>query len=206
MVSVDIGEYARNTEDAWRKLREQLKQIVRDVTADDARLSELQEGIAALRRANADRLSALQGLSDAALEEQQRATSLTLNDTDDEVVLDKETSVIQEEPEQQAATPSVDDDREEHRRPIPHTPRNPDSSVVLDEAIPAAQGEPDEQNPPTSAEDVALGAQAEAGDIEEPVRPKATRSKSSKTKKPPAVEQTSLLEDVAEEGRQDERE
>ncbi len=204
MVSVDIGEYARTTEDAWRKLREQLKQIVRDVTDDDARLSELQEGIAALRRANADRRSALQGLYDAALEEQQRATSLTLNDTDDEVVLDKETPVTQEEPEQQAAAPSVDDDREEHRRPIPHTPRDPDSGVVLDEAISAGQAEPDEQNPPASAEGVALEAQVEAGDVVKPVRPKATTSKSSRTEKSSADEQTSLLEDVAEEGRQDE--
>jgi hypothetical protein len=202
MASVDIGEYAGTTEDAWRKVRERLKQVVRDVTADDVRLSELQEGIAVLRRASADRLSALQALCDAAFEEQQRATSLTLNDTDDEVVLDEEASVIQEEPEQQATTPPVDQHRE-LQRPVPHAPIDIDSGAVLDVDKPPAQGESDE---PPSGEDPTPGAQTEAGDTEKPSPPKATRSTSSRTKKPAAVEQASLLEDVPEEARRDERE
>lgn len=101
---MDISDYASATADKWRSLRQQLKELIQDVSADGDRLKELEKGIAALRSDNATRLSVLEGLFEVASEEQQRATSLTLNVMDDDVVLDKDVPVFEKEPKEPAST------------------------------------------------------------------------------------------------------
>ena len=89
-MSIDGGSrYAR-----WKNLRGHLKQIVRLADENSDRLAALEEEAAEIREVNLRLTEAIQVLGDLANEEVQREISLTLNDTDYEVVIDAAPDVL----------------------------------------------------------------------------------------------------------------
>lgn len=72
----------------WKALRGYLKQIIKIADENSDRLSSLENEASRLRESNLKLTEAVQVLSDLANEEVQREISLTLNDTDYDIVMD----------------------------------------------------------------------------------------------------------------------
>lgn len=72
----------------WKALRGYLKQIIKIADENSDRLSSLENEASRLRESNLKLTEAVQVLSDLANEEVQREISLTLNDTDYDIVID----------------------------------------------------------------------------------------------------------------------
>lgn len=86
----------------WKALRGYLKQIIKIADENSDRLSSLENEASKLRESNLKLTEAVQVLSDLANEEVQREISLTLNDTDYDIVIDTPESTF---PFSDAATP-----------------------------------------------------------------------------------------------------
>ena len=72
----------------WKSLRGHLKQLVQVVDENNDRIAALKEEASQIRERNLKLAEAIQILSDLANEEVQREISLTLNDTDYDIVMD----------------------------------------------------------------------------------------------------------------------
>lgn len=72
----------------WKSLRGHLKQLVQVVDENNDRIAALKEEVSQIRERNLKLAEAIQILSDLANEEVQREISLTLNDTDYDIVMD----------------------------------------------------------------------------------------------------------------------
>lgn len=73
----------------WKNLRGHLKQLARLADENSDRMAALESEIAQVRAVNLKLAEVTQILSDLANEEVQREISLTLNDTDFEIVVDR---------------------------------------------------------------------------------------------------------------------
>lgn len=115
-MSIDGGSRSAR----WKNLRGHLKQIVRLADENSDRLAALEEEAAEIREVNLRLTEAIQVLGDLANEEVQREVSLTLNDTDYEVVIDAAPDVLTQ-PGSEESTPAEEffdsvDLREELKR------------------------------------------------------------------------------------------
>lgn len=72
----------------WKALRGYLKEIIKAADENSDRLSLLESDVSKLRESNLKLTEAIQVLSDLANEEVQREISLTLNDTNYDIVID----------------------------------------------------------------------------------------------------------------------
>lgn len=78
----------------WKALRGYLKQIIEIADENSDRLSSLESETSKLRESNLKLTEVIQVLSDLANEEVQREVSLTLNDTDYDIVIDTPEGII----------------------------------------------------------------------------------------------------------------
>lgn len=91
----------------WKNLRGHLKQLTRLADENSDRMAALESEIAQVKAVNLKLTEVIQALSDLANEEVQREISLTLNDTDFEIVVDRpsqESTVTSKEIELDAYT------------------------------------------------------------------------------------------------------
>ena len=91
----------------WKNLRGHLKQLIRLADENSDRMAALESEIAQVKAVNLKLTEVIQALSDLANEEVQREISLTLNDTDFEIVVDRpsqESTVTSKEIELDAYT------------------------------------------------------------------------------------------------------
>lgn len=84
--SVSIDGKSRSAR--WKNLRGHLKQVIRLADENSDRLGALETELAQIREANLKLTEVVQVLSDLANEEVQREISLTLNDTEYDIVVD----------------------------------------------------------------------------------------------------------------------
>lgn len=83
-ISLDGGSRSSR----WKNLRSHLKQLIQIADENSDRLASIEAEAAQIRENNLKLTEAIQTLSDLANEEVQREVSLTLNDTDFDVVVD----------------------------------------------------------------------------------------------------------------------
>ena len=91
----------------WKSLRGHLKQLIRLADENSDRMAALESEVTQVRAVNLKLTEAIQALGDLANEEVQREISLTLNDTDFEIVVDRpnqESAATVEEAETNAYT------------------------------------------------------------------------------------------------------
>lgn len=89
LVTTDVSFGSPTRSGRWADLRSYLKQAIQAVDTHSDKLAEIQQEIESVRNDNLRLAESLQALCDAANEEVQRETSLTLNDMDYDVVIDE---------------------------------------------------------------------------------------------------------------------
>ena len=118
-MSIDGGSRSAR----WKNLRGHLKQIVRLADENSDRLAALEEEAAEIREVNLRLTEAIQDLGDLANEEVQREISLTLNDTDYEVVIDAAPDVLTQPGSEESAPAGEFFDSVDLREELKRLPR-----------------------------------------------------------------------------------
>lgn len=101
-MNVDFNQYAYMQSEQWDTLKQQLKQLVDEITSREASLEGLEKELSSLRQSNTSCLLELNELCEFANKEKQRAISLTLNDMDDDIVIDRASTTTVQSPENAA--------------------------------------------------------------------------------------------------------